>query len=206
MPHIMEFYGLDWSDLGKTLGSGDRDLVDRVDQENGDNFFRSAEDQENRLVWRKILEALICGRRGKALAARGPEPNIQPEAASDIAALALAAMVRTLGTGIGELEHSTSSGSFFREEFLEREAPRLLKSSVVLTQLINRPLFGLVHEETYPSWGGLKKAEVRLLLENRAGDGIPSADDSDVEAWLYDLCTCLQAAHEDGSDIVTVYS
>ena len=205
MPYVLEFYSLDWAELGKAMGSGDHALVNRIDQENGDNFFRGVEDQETRLIWRKVLEALICGRRGKNLAEWGPEPKIQPEEASDIAALALVGMVRTLGTGIGELEHSTTSGSFFREEFFGKEAPVLLKSLVNLEQLLSRPLFGIVHE-IYPSWGGLKKTEIKLLLENLAGHRIPPLDDSDVEAWLYDLYGCLRIAYENGTDIVTVYS
>ncbi len=205
MPYVLEFYSLDWAELGKAMGSGDHTLVDHIDQENGDNFFRGAQDREDHLIWRKVLEALICGRRGKSLAERGPEPKIQPEETSDIMALALVGMIRALGTGVGELGHSTASGSFFREEFLGKEAPLLLKSPINLAHLISRPLFGIIHE-TYPSWGGLKKTEIKLLLENLAGHKIPPLDDSDMEAWLYDLYNYLRFAYDSGTDIVTVYS
>lgn len=205
MPYILEFYSLDWSELGKALGSGDRELLGRVDLENGGNFFRGPEEAENRLVWRKVVEALVAGRRGKALAARGPQPGGEPEEASDLTALALVGLIRTLGVGIGELEHSTASGPFFREDFFERQAPALLGTRADLTRLLSRPLFGLAHE-TYPSWGGLAKAEIKAVLDGLGGREPPAAEDSDVEGWLYDLHQCLLAAHEEGTDIVTVYT
>lgn len=204
MPYILELYSLDWRTLGKVFGSGNRALFDRIAQENGDNFFRGPENQEEHLLWKKVLEALICGRRGQTLAAQGPEPKIPPEEVSDHMALALVGIIRTLGVGIGEMEHSTASGSFFRDDFFGQEAPALLSSPTNLTQLLSRPLFGVTHG-TYPSWGGLKKAEIQLLIENMANHTIPPVDDSDVEAWLYELCDCLHAAYEDGTDIVTVY-
>ncbi|MDS4029444.1 MAG: hypothetical protein RKO66_05170 [Candidatus Contendobacter sp.] len=203
MPYILEFYSLDWRTLGKVFGSGNRALLDRIAQENGDNFFRGLENKEDHLLWKKILEALICGRRGQALAAQGPEPKIQEEV-SDRMALALVGIIRTLGVGIGEMEHSTASGSFFRDDFFGQEAPTLLSSPINLKLLLSRPLFGVTHG-TYPSWGGLKKTEIHLLIKSMANHNIPNVDDSDVEAWLYELCDCLHAAYEDGTDIVTVY-
>ena len=204
MPYTMEFYSLDWSELGKALGSSNHDLVDQIDKENGDNFFRSEEDQENRLIWRKLLEALVLGRRGKALAARGPEGN-QLEEVSDIAELALVGIVRTLGVNIGSLEHSTRGGSLFRDQLFAKEAPKIFNAPVVLTQLIERPLFGTIHSGAYPSLGGLKKSEIELLLKNLSDDDIPEFDDSDIEGWFYDLYTCLRIAQEEETDIITVY-
>lgn len=204
MPYTLEFYSLDWRAFGQVLGSGNRALLDRIAQENGDNFFRGPENQEEHLLWKKVLEALICGRRGQALAAQGPEPKIPPEEVSDRVALALVGIIRTLGVGIGEMEHSTASGSFFRDDFFGQEAPALFSSPINLTLLLSRPLFGVTHG-AYPSWGGLKKAEIQLLIEGMANREIPPADDSDVEAWLYELDGCLRAAYEDGTDIVTIY-
>jgi hypothetical protein len=204
MPYTLEFYSLNWRAFGQALGSGNRALLDQIVQENGDNFFRGPENQEEHLLWRKILEALICGRRGQALAAQGPAPKRPLEEVSDRMALALVGIIRTLGVGIGEMEHSTASGSFFRDDFFGKEAPALFQSSIDLPQLLNRPLFGLIHG-IYPSWGGLKKAEIHLLIENMANHKIPPVDDSDVEAWLYELYYFVRAAYEEGTDIVTVY-
>ncbi len=204
MPYTLEFYSLNWRAFGQALGSGNRALLDRIAQENGDNFFRGPENQEEQLLWKKILEALICGRRGQALAAQGPEPKILPEEVSDRVALAMIGIIRTLGVGVGEMEHSTASGSFFRDDFFGKEAPALFQAPIPLTPLLNRPLFGLIHG-IYPSWGGLKKAEIQSLIAGRANHELPNVEDSDVEAWFYELEDCLRAAYEDGTDLVTVY-
>ena len=164
MSYMLEIYGLDWKALSEIFGSGDKRLVAQIDREYGEKFYRGSPTAEyERSVWRGSLDALICGRPGKALAASGPTGSASAEETTDSTALAMAGIIRTVGDRVGEMEHVTRSGEFFRDDFLGKEAPAVLRTSVSLGLLVSRPLFGLTHE-LYPSWGGLTKAEIGAVL------------------------------------------
>lgn len=205
MSYMLEMYSLDWNALGAVFGSGNKQLVKQVDEQFGEQFFRASPAAEHeRAVWRGTLDALIAGRRGHALAARGPVATGAPEQVTDSTALAMAGIIRVSGGRVGEMEHSSSSGDFFRDEFLAAEAPAILRTQVNLGLLLSRPLFGIEHELS-PSWGGLTKAEVAAVLGRFSAENSPEADDSDVEGWLYDLIDSLEAVRQNGTDLVTLY-
>jgi len=116
----------------------------------------------------------------------------------------MAGIIRTVGDRVGEMEHVTRSGEFFRDDFLGKEAPAVLRTSVSLGLLVSRPLFGLTHE-LYPSWGGLTKAEIAAVLGPFSSENLPETGDSDIDGWLYELVDCLEAVRQSGSDLVSLY-
>ena len=204
MGYILEIHSLDWSALGAALGSGDQGLAARIDEEIGPDLMR-AMSAEDRIVWRKIVEAMIAGRRGQLIRARGPEAAGEAEQLSGMAALAFSGIVQYLGNSLGQLEHSSSTGDFFRDDFFQQTAMSALRSPIPLQLLYDRPLFGMIGQE-FPSWGGLKRTEIAAILkaaENADDDEEP--EDSDLAGWLYDLRDALEAAHETPSDLVAIY-
>ncbi len=205
MSYMLEMYSLDWKALGEVFGSGNKILVGQIDKQFGEQFFRGSPTAEHdRAVWRGALDALIGGRRGQELVASGPQGPGVPEQVTDSTALALAGIIRTVGDRVGEMEHSTSSGDFFRDEFLAREAPAILRTTINLGLLVSRPLFGLEHD-LYPSWGGLTKMEIPAVVGSFSTEKPPEANDSDIEGWLYDLIDSLDAVRQNGADLVTLY-
>src|SRR5260370_27624768 len=98
------------------------------------------------------------GSRGRVLRARGVDPvGEESRAASPDLAVAFTALLETLGQTVGQLIHNSAAGPAFREQFLP-SAQNALKCPLDLNFLIERPLFGIVHED-YPAWCGLRRSE-----------------------------------------------
>ena len=204
MGYTLEIYQLGWYDIGKALGGGGRELFDRVVRENEARFFAGAPgDSDEPVIWRKIVEAFVCGRRGEETAGRGPEFPGEEEALSGPAALAVAAIIATIGEPIGRMEHSSAGGEMFRR-FIEEEAFKALQPPFGLGFLLDRPLFGMTHDG-FPSWGGLKYREIKDIVSGRSISDLPDLEDSDLNAWLFELFDLLETAYENESYIVTVY-
>jgi len=204
MGYSIELYNLDCKDLGRTFASGDAALLQEVRTGQG-AVLHFQDDPDFRAEWDARLQDLLIGNSGKVLAAHGCDPKQEsaPEV-SDAMALAFVAVVRVKGEFIGELRHSSMTGRSFREEFLAKDAPEALGTSVDLFNLMSRPLFGIQHED-YPSWGGLTIEEIREITRNIDMEDPPTTGDSDEDSWLYELCDALCYAREAGKDIVSLY-
>lgn len=101
------------------------------------------------------------------------------------------------------LNHSSSSGDMFREEFLTQIGQPSFKQPDLTNWLIDRPMFGLAGQP-YPSWGYLRLSEIEDLLRNFRE---PEVDlDEDFEGWMEELRSAFTAAQIKKSDIVTIYT
>ena len=116
------------------------------------------EDNENsQVVWRNIVSTI-----SDAVQQAKTDPA-QSFIVQDEAALAIAAGIDSNAEFIDSMTHSSSSGEFFREEFLGWLGRHNFKQPMLLAWLTERALFGLV-SESYPSWGYLTLAEITDLL------------------------------------------
>jgi len=202
MSYSLELYQLDWQQLAGVIGSGDQELVAAIDAASDPRMFEQPDPAGQRILWRKVVEALIVGRRGQEIRVRAQDPTFQEEV-SDLTALAMCGIIRAQGTQVGTLDHSSSSGELFRDEFLGA-----LPSKIGLPgkpeEIVSRPLSGLVHP-LYPSWGGLTKFEIDQVFRTVSIENLPLFDDSDLDGWLYDFVDSLTAVQEQNSDLVTLY-
>jgi hypothetical protein len=200
--YTLDFFSLDWKRLREALGSGDRTLFDEVRQGAGAVPFASA--ARHGYDCQKALESLIMGQRGRVMRTRGVDTvGEESQAATPDLAVAFTALLETLGQTVGQLIHNSAAGPAFRDQFLPR-AQNALKCPLDLNFLIERPLFGIVHED-YPAWGGLRRSEVVEVLGKQALDELPEMDDTDEDEWLYELVEALRYSRQSGVDLVTLY-
>ena len=202
MGYNLELYQLDWQQLRETIGSGDRELVAAIDANFDPRMFKGDDSAQRHILWRKVVEALVAGRRGSEIRQRTADPSFREEV-TDLAALAMCGIIRSLGVKVGMLEHSGSGGDVFREEFLAA-LPSALGIPITGEDIICRPLSGMLHK-LYPSWGGLTRAEIDKVFQTVSMDELPTLGDSDLDGWLYDFMDALEAVHEKNSDLVTLY-
>lgn len=202
MGYSLDLFCLDWQRLGNALGSGDLAMIDRVSRGTGAAFFPDAARRGHDCA--KALEGLILGDYGKRLRARGVDAAMaEPETVTAEVAIAFCALIETLGQTAGQVIHNSAAGTAFRDRFLF-QAQVVLQSPVDLDRLIQRPLFGIVHEG-YPAWGGLSRAEVAQVLSRHPLEELPEMEDSDQDEWLYGILEALQHSRQAGVDSITLY-
>lgn len=206
MGYVLEFFSLDWDEIQRVLGCGDQRLLTAISEDYKKRLLgNEAMSDHESPEWAAELRNLILGARGRDLAARGPEPiGAASEEVSSAMAVAMVAILRTRGTPLGAIRHRSRGGVYFREVFLIEEAAPALRSPVDLRLLLERPLFGIVHS-AFPSWGGLKKAELNRIVAGRTEDDLPRLADPTFAGWLFDLWDLLTVAAGSGKDLVTVY-
>lgn len=203
MSYALELYAVDWNALTATLGRADGALVERIASRASSLFPDGIDDAEGRrLVFRRTLDAFLFGPRGLEIAARGPLPEHEEEELSDVAAIVFSNILSATGSPLGALDHSSTGGPAFRDDFLLR-LPLLLGVPFDFTLLIARPLFGLTHP-SYPSWGGLHRDEIAAIVD-REPDPPPLTGDDDVDLWLHDLHEALTECSVRKTDLVTIY-
>src|SRR5262249_14211444 len=83
----IECYHLDWPQLGRVFGSGDQAFVDFVLKRSGNALFEGTQARGLRCEF--ALRDLILGQTGRDMAARGPDPEIDPIAVEADTALAM---------------------------------------------------------------------------------------------------------------------
>lgn len=207
MGYVLEFFSCDWEEIRRVLGSGDQRLLATILEDCKKQLLGNDETTDRESPhWASELRALILGARGRELAARGPdEPaGAASEEVSSAMAVAMVAILRAQGTPLGAIRHRSRGGVYFREVFLIEEAAPALRSPVDLRLLLDRPLFGIAHS-AFPSWGGLKKAELNRIVAERTEDDLPRLADPTFAGWLFDLWDLLTAAAGSRKDLVTVY-
>jgi hypothetical protein len=205
--YTLEFHALSWRRLSAVFGSGDAALLQTIEAAEADTRadVDPGGDQPADESWRPALRDLILGNLGSELNARDALRQDRP--AREVAAAtaeALVAIVRHQGSFLGGLRHRSKAGGLFREEFLGDAAPRALQTSVDLTLLCDRPLFGLTCLP-FPSWGGLSRDEVMAITQGTTSAALPRLPDPDLAAWLFDLWDVLITTREHGTDLVTLY-
>ena len=114
--------------------------------------------------------------------------------------LAFVAAIETYGQELGALEHSSSGGEEFREEFLEGFAAKVFNFPHFGKYLTNRPLFGFKTLE-YPSWGGFLHNELLKLDDHDSG----STGNKDFKEWFTDLEKFIKQAKDADKDLLTIY-
>ena len=114
--------------------------------------------------------------------------------------LAFVAAIETYGQELGTLEHSSSGGEEFREEFLEGVAAKTFNFPHFGKYLTNRPLFGFKTLE-YPSWGGFLHGELLKLQDYDSA----STGNEDFKKWFADLAIFIKQAKDSGKDLLTIY-
>ena len=115
---------------------------------------------------------------------------------------AIVAMIEATTTKLGPLEHSSSGGEQFREEFLGETMAEILGAPGFERTMTNRPLFGY-RAKDYPSWGFLRQEELAKLAIPTDATGL--VFDPDQRPWLEDLLVMLGKARSSGLDLLTVY-
>ncbi|MFH1896737.1 MAG: hypothetical protein ABH886_00595 [Candidatus Desantisbacteria bacterium] len=200
MGYTVEFYCLDWKELGKKLGCKDKKLLNSILEEETQELDLDPDVQKE---YKEALENILMKDEWLERKKQGAD-WAETKEASDGEAMAMVSIVRHIGERIGEMSHSSAGGEDFREVFLKEEAKKALTTSVDLLLLIDRPFFGL-QSPGYPSWGGLKKSEIKKVLGDTTLEDLPEMDDSDAEAWLYELVDYLTYASESNKDIITLY-
>jgi hypothetical protein len=118
--------------------------------------------------------------------------------------LALVAVVRTLGTRLGEIMHTTRGGPRFREMFDPAKSGFQLSARVDLRHLLERRLLGL-DLAGYPGWGGLDAAELASAAQDLQVDPVAVTPDPDYQQWLFDLQRLIVDAQDLQKDLVTLY-
>jgi hypothetical protein len=117
------------------------------------------------------------------------------------AAVCFAAMLDVCCPSVGALTHSSSSRELFTNaiDLIGLEAFHDVKFR---EHLMFRPMFGLF-PNGLPSWGGLRKGELKALLD--AYQPLTTELDEDEQMWHNELINALYEANASGEDIITLY-
>ena len=204
MGYALECYALEHASLRQLIGSGREDVVRTVLEAELTLF-----DANPGVPWRGALRDLVLGERGAQLAreagvagdtGNAGQPAVQ---ASDSEAIAMVALVRAHGQRMGELIHNTRAGEKFRVMFSPDFAPRQFAEPALAGRLLNTSFCGLAHDG-YPSWGGLRHADlIRLCGEPDLRPAL--SPDPDHQEWLYSLHEILGDIIALKTDLVTLY-
>jgi hypothetical protein len=197
----LEFYAVAWSDVSAAIGSRNRRLFAKVLKATEPYFEEvfGPEDFEDGPDFELGLERWIDGE----VEAPGTDETVGITNLGD--ALGFVALTRFYGQLVGSLNHSSSAGDLFRNEFLLGVAEKLLRPPGSLELLLSRPIVGYESED-YPFWGGLGRSELRLL-DPKLGPDAPMWEASpDIDEWLVGLWNGLKASLEAEKDLITIYA
>jgi hypothetical protein len=117
--------------------------------------------------------------------------------------LDVADQVRAAGTLTGSIDHSSSGGDWFRQEFLGHLAAGLIGDQTA-QNLLDRPIDGVTSTtdtSAYPTLGWLSHDEITEALAHAAHPATVDADAEDTDL----LDTVLAALHGCTADLVTIY-
>jgi len=120
-------------------------------------------------------------------------------------ALAFSALLQSAGQLIGVLDHTISSGSLFRDEFIRKVATQALAPPFRMDFLVSRPILGRESDDL-PCWGGLSKDEISELRPRLNENAPDYPQDPDIEKWLGELWLLLGSASDLNRDLITVYA
>jgi hypothetical protein len=116
--------------------------------------------------------------------------------------LDVADQVRAAGTLTGTIDHSSSGGDWFRQEFLGHLAAGLIGDQPA-QYLLDRPIDGVTSTpDAYPTLGWLSHDEITEALAFAAHPATVGADAEDTDL----LDTVLAALQGCTADLVTIYS
>jgi hypothetical protein len=194
MGYSLEFYSLPWATLRDELVMRRAAVIDEARLKEGLEPF-SGKTVQAALEWRSALDNVSAIMRAHAAG------SATPVELSDHQTLAVAVMVRYLGSLLGSLDHASASGKAFRDEFLGGVAAKCFREPSLCEYLTERPFLGVISNQ-YPSWGGLSLQE----LARMAGDyQPPTAGGEDALVWSEELFDLLAAAQDCRADLVTLY-
>ena len=197
---FLELYALDWARLKGAIGSRDRVLEEYILRKVEPDWSELFEDgQVLEADWEKgIHHWIFLPKRPE-----GQEGEVQGiENAGE--QLGFVALVLYLGRLAGSLDHSISSGEFFRETFLEQTCGTWLRPTFPMDYLLSRPILGYESED-FPYWGGLLQSEIGSVRERLMDEEAIDFEDENLAGWAEDLQSALTAILEDGTDLVTLY-
>lgn len=155
------------------------------------------DNEDSQELWRDVVSAISTAAQQFAA-----DPA-QSFTVQEDAALAIVAGIDSNAEFIDAMNHSSSSGELFRNQFLGWIGRRNFQQPLLSAWLTERNLSGLV-AESYPSWGYLTFKEITDLL-NQWRKPEKSLDE-DQEEWLQQLLDILKVAQMHQSDVLTVYS
>ncbi|HEX4702939.1 MAG TPA: hypothetical protein VH352_12475 [Pseudonocardiaceae bacterium] len=113
--------------------------------------------------------------------------------------------VRRMGFPVGSLDHSSSGGTWFRDEFMAGPVAATIGPEPT-AHLLDRPINRLTWSG-YPSLGWLTHAEITAALtrsDNHAD--AEKAEDSEEADLLATILTAFHTAADRKQDIVTIYT
>jgi hypothetical protein len=118
--------------------------------------------------------------------------------------LQVADQVRAAGTLTGSIDHSSTGGEWFRNEFLGHLAAGLIGDQTA-QHLLDRPIDGVtstLDTAAYPALGWLSHEEITEALAHATHPATAGADSEDTDL----LDTVLVALQRCTTDLVTIYS
>jgi hypothetical protein len=117
-------------------------------------------------------------------------------------------LLKVGGKPINGINHSSSGGDWFRDEFLDTAVAALLGSDTA-DHLLNRPLADLAWEDDRPWFGWLTQKELNVAVAKLdAADlqTVTEPDDDETQEALQELSDTLHKCMGANSDVVTIYS
>ena len=155
------------------------------------------DNEDSKELWHDVVSAISTA------AQQFTADPAQSFTVQEDAALAIVAGIDSNAEFIDAMNHSSSSGELFRNQFLGWIGRRSFQQPLLSAWLTERNLSGLV-AESYPSWGYLTFKEITDLL-NQWRKPEKSLDE-DQEEWLQQFLDILKVAQMHQSDVLTVYS
>jgi hypothetical protein len=194
---IKDFFANGDAGASKTLIAKGAEIYDGDDEDE--------ETQEDRLVWREIIQSLNGGSLGKYLAGQKPfgETSERNDLISEMKARALACILRHFGKSIAGVFHSINAGETFCTDPFEyiNQSGFLNRTDSFL--VLERPFFNQL-SVSLPGFGGLTRTELAgISLDNM--NAVIDSDDSDVDAWVDGILTLVEEAKRHELDLVTIY-
>lgn len=198
MGYSLECYALGHGVLDALVGSGRREVVQAVVQDEARLFVSSPG-----VPWRDALRDLVAGVRGRMLADAAAQRPGTAARATDREEAAMTALIRHQGRRVGELIHNSGAGAKFRAMFDPGFTPAQFVGPGLAPLLLGRPL-GHLYADDYPRWGGLTNAELVQALGGHSTLAARPADD-DHHVWFYALFEMMAEVRDSGEDLVTLY-
>lgn len=198
MGYSLECYALSHAALDALVGSGRRDVVQAVVQDEARLFVSNPG-----VPWRDALRDLIAGVRGRMLSDAAARQPGSAARATDREEAAMTALIRHQGRRVGELIHNSRAGPKFRAMFDPGFTPTQFVVPELAPRLLGRPL-GHLYADDYPRWGGLTNAELVQALGGHSTLAERPADD-DHHVWFHSLFEIMTEVRDSGEDLVTLY-
>ncbi|HSK73768.1 MAG TPA: hypothetical protein VK892_18870 [Pyrinomonadaceae bacterium] len=207
MSYGLEFLSVKLDSVKDFFASGNPAIVPAIIAE-GKRIYdgEDEEAQENRFVWEEIVNSLSGGNLGKYLAGQKPLGTVNDEnfRVSQMKSLAIAVIIRKYSDSIAGVFHSSGSGEIFRTEPFEYIKEARFLGGVDPFLLLERPFFNYL-PHSFPSWGGLTRAELDSIPLDELTSARPDSGDTDVDIWVGGLLDLIEESKLRELDLITLY-